>query len=211
MARDDRAPEDLQLLLDRLAAGDEAAADLLIERSVKRMHRLAHFLLKVKYPHIRRWYETDDVFQNAALRLRRALKDVKPASARDFLNLAGVQIRRELTDLARHQFGPEGPGKHHASGPPIPEADEAGDRRGVEGEALGPGPATEAQWRDFLQHVQESLPEEEREVFDLLYVQDLSQEEAARLLGVSVPTVKRRWRAARLRLHKAIHGGPPRQ
>jgi RNA polymerase sigma factor (sigma-70 family) len=85
----------------------------------------------------------------------------------------------------------------------------AGDRRGVEGEALGPGPATEAQGRDFLRYVQESLSEEEREVFDLHYVQDLPQEEVARLLGVSVPTVKRRWRSARLRLHEALHGPPP--
>ena len=211
MARDDPAPEELQPLLDRLAAGDESAADRLIERSVSRLYRLARFLLKARFPHVRRWYETDDVVQVAALRLRRALKVIKPASPRDFLNLAGVQIRRELTDLARHEFGPEGPGKHHESEQPVPGADQAGERRGVEGEALGPGPATEAQWRDFLQHVQESLPEEEREVFDLLYVQDMSQEEAARLLGVSVPTVKRRWRAARLRLHGAIHGGPPRQ
>jgi RNA polymerase sigma-70 factor (ECF subfamily) len=209
MARDDHAPEDLQPLLDRLAAGDAAAADLLIERSVKRMCRLAHHLLEVRFPHVHRWHETGDVVQAAALRLRRALEAVKPASPRDFLNLAGVQIRRELTDLARHEFGPEGPGKHHESEQPVPGADQAGERRGVEGEALGPGPATEAQWRDFLRHVQESLPEEEREVFDLLYVQDLSQEDAARLLGVSVPTVKRRWRAARLRLHEAIRGGLP--
>jgi RNA polymerase sigma factor (sigma-70 family) len=44
------------------------------------------------------------------------------------------------------------------------------------------------------------LPEEERSVFDLLYYHDLSQAEAAELLGVSVPTIKRRWAAARMRL-----------
>ncbi len=80
MARDDHADEALRPLLERLAAGDESAADLLIEHSVTRMHRLAHIIMKVKFPHVRRWYETDDVFQNAALRLRRALKTVKPAT-----------------------------------------------------------------------------------------------------------------------------------
>jgi RNA polymerase sigma-70 factor (ECF subfamily) len=36
------------------------------------------------------------------------------------------------------------------------------------------------------------LPEDEREVFDLVRIQGMSQAEAAQLLGVSVVTVKRR-------------------
>src|SRR5262249_2078503 len=119
------------------------------------------------------------------------------------------QIRRELTDLARHEFGPEGPGRHHDSAAPEPGAEQAGERGGREHADLGAGPATEAQWRDLLGHVEDALPAQEREVFDLLYAQELSQEPAARLLGVSVPPVKRRWRAARLRLHQALRGGLP--
>jgi RNA polymerase sigma-70 factor (ECF subfamily) len=38
----------------------------------------------------------------------------------------------------------------------------------------------------------ESLPEAEREAFDLVRIQGLSQSEAARVLDVSVTTVKRR-------------------
>jgi hypothetical protein len=48
VARADHAQDDLQPLLDHLAAGDAAAADLLIERSVGRMRRLARFLLKAR-------------------------------------------------------------------------------------------------------------------------------------------------------------------
>src|SRR5947208_1773826 len=114
MSRDNTS-DDLQPLLDRLAAGDASATDRLIEHSLRRLYRLAHHLLRARFPHVRRWYETDDVVQAAAVRLSRALKAVKPASPRDFLNLAGVQIRRELTDLARHEYGPEGPGRHHDS------------------------------------------------------------------------------------------------
>src|SRR3954454_17307777 len=126
MARDDHAQAELQSLLDRLGAGDESAVDRLIEHSVGRLHRLAHFMLQ-DFPHVRRWYETGDVAQAAALRLTRALKAVKPASPRDFLNLAANQIRRELYDLARHEYGPEGPGAHHASGPMGPAASESGE------------------------------------------------------------------------------------
>jgi RNA polymerase sigma-70 factor (ECF subfamily) len=46
----------------------------------------------------------------------------------------------------------------------------------------------------------EKLPEAEREVVNLLFYEALSQDEAAKLLGVNVRTVKRRWQSARLRL-----------
>ena len=204
MARKGDEDEDLRLLLERLAAGDEQAADLLIERSVGRVRRLAHFMLKGS-PRVRRWYETDDVAQAIALRLRRALREVRPASPRDFLNLAAVQVRREVCDLARHEYGPQGAGAHQATGP----AGRPGDRPGGGDEAPGPGPATQALWRDWLQFVEGSLPAEEREVFDLHHVHGLPQAEVARLLGVSVPTVRRRYRGALLRLHEATHLGPP--
>ena len=38
----------------------------------------------------------------------------------------------------------------------------------------------------------DELPEEEREVFDLVRIQGMTQAEAAQLLGVSAVTVKRR-------------------
>ena len=60
------------------------------------------------YPHLRRWEQTDDVFQTAALKLHRSLAEVKPESVRQFFGLAATQIRRTLIDLARHHYGPEG-------------------------------------------------------------------------------------------------------
>ena len=67
----------------------------------KRLSRLARKMLR-SYPGVRRWELTDDIVQNAALRLWQCLDAVKPASVRSFINLAAVQIRRELIDLARH-------------------------------------------------------------------------------------------------------------
>jgi len=204
MAHRDQQDDALQALLDRLAAGDESAVSGLIQHSVRRMHRLAHFMLQ-DFPRVRRWYETDDVFQAAVLRLVRALQDVRPASPRDFVRLAATQIRRELYDLARHEFGPEGPGAHHATPPPERGAGGTKAEQWDEHAGSAAGPATQARWRDLLLHLEGVLPAEEREVFDLLFVLELSQEEAARQLGVSVPTVKRRWRSARLKLHDARH------
>jgi RNA polymerase sigma factor (sigma-70 family) len=64
----------------------------------------------------------------------------------------------------------------------------------------GPAPARMTE----LHRQIDGLPAEEREVFDLLWYQELPQAEAAALLGVSVPTIKRRWLSARRRLHKLL-------
>jgi len=69
-------------------------------------------------------------------------------------------------------------------------------------------PANLAAWAELHRQV-EALPEEEREVFDLLWYQELTQAEAAGVLGVSGSTVKPRWVAARLRLLQALGEGWP--
>ena len=63
-------------------------------------------------------------------------------------------------------------------------------------EGLGPAPASSVSGLSpdgyrMLQAIGE-LPEDEREVFDLVRIQEMSQAEAAHVLGVSVVTVKRR-------------------
>ena len=47
------------------------------------------------FERVRRWAETDDVLQNALVRLLKVLGSVKPQTSRDFLALASLQIRRE--------------------------------------------------------------------------------------------------------------------
>jgi RNA polymerase sigma-70 factor (ECF subfamily) len=49
------------------------------------------------------------------------------------------------------------------------------------------------------------LPDEEREVVNLLFYGGLTQQEAARVLGVSLRTVKRRWQSARCRLYEKLN------
>jgi DNA-directed RNA polymerase specialized sigma24 family protein len=50
----------------------------------------------------------------------------------------------------------------------------------------------------------ESLPEEERELFDLLLYWGLTEAAVASVLGVSLPWVRVRWSEDRLTLHQAI-------
>ncbi len=187
----------LQHWLDRMHQGDDRAGEHLIRHAEERLRRLTHKMLR-NFPALRRWEQTDDVLQNATLRLHRSLADVRPESVRHFYNLAAVQIRRELLDLAKHHFGPLGAAAHHhTEGGTLPdEASEAGEPETLEG------------WTRFHEAI-EALPEEEREVFNLLWYEGLDQPGAAAVLGLGLRTVKRRWQKARLALFEALRGEPP--
>jgi RNA polymerase sigma-70 factor (ECF subfamily) len=176
------------------AGGDASAREALLHAACERLHRLTRKMLR-DFPEVRRWEQTDDVWQNAALRLWRSLEEVQPVDVRHFLRLAALQIRRELIDLARRHAGQEGMATHAGDWDGAPGHDNRGE--------LTFEPRRLAEWQEFHSRV-EGLPEEEREAFDLLWYHGLSQEQAAAMLRVSVRTIKRRWRSARLRLHEAL-------
>jgi RNA polymerase sigma-70 factor (ECF subfamily) len=196
----------LQLQLDRLNSGDETARDELLKIAYDRLLRLARKML-ARYPGVQRWEQTDDVLQNAALRLWKSLRDVRPESVRSFINLAAVQIRRELIDLARHHEGGAGPGRpREGPGPRDGSASTLVPRDS--GTDTG-DPARLADWTEFHNHI-EALPGEEKEIFDLLWYQGLTQAEAAAVLEVTERVVRYRWRAARLKLHEQMGDRLPR-
>lgn len=188
----------LQQLLDKASFDQPELYDELLQRACERLRLLARKRLR-GIPALRRWVETDDVLQQAILRLHRSLMEVKPPTVKDFFGLAALQIRRELLDLYRHFFGPEGEGaNHHTDGAGKAADDEGGPLLKVAQDGDLP-----TGW-DHLHDLIESLPQDEREVVDLLFVHELTQEEAAQLLGCSLRTVKRRWQSARISLQEAI-------
>jgi RNA polymerase sigma factor (sigma-70 family) len=187
----------LQGLVDLAKTGDPKAKTLLLDHSCERLLRLTRRMFR-GYPGLRRWEATDDVFQNSLIRLHRALAQVELQSVRHFLNLAAVQIRRELLDLKKHHYGPEGAARHHHTD--HQPSDEAGGALSAKSEE----PEDLTLWADF-HAVVGALPEELREIVDLLYYDGLTQEEAATLLGLSPRTLKRRWQTAKVYLHKKLH------
>jgi RNA polymerase sigma-70 factor (ECF subfamily) len=197
----------IQGWIDRLKGGDETARGQLIDAAYQRLVHLARKMLR-DFPRVHRWEQTDDVLQGAALRLLRTLTDVQPANAADFFRLAGLNVRRELLDLAKHYYGPLGPGAHHATVEQRPNASGSSVQAHDPAVESDDGPERLAAWTEFHQQV-EQLAEEEREVFSLLWYQGLTQAEAAEVLGVSERTIKRRWQTARLRLHDALGGHLP--
>ncbi len=188
----------LQILIDKTLAGDLDAKEDLLDHACERLMSLTRKMLQ-NYPGIRRWEQTDDVFQNSMIRLHRALIHVRIESTRHFFNLAALQIRRELIDAARRYFGPEGIGANHHTDVQ-PSDDQGGTLHNKAQE-----PDDISTWTEF--HVQvDQLPSEELEVVNLLFYEGLSQEEAANVLGISARTLKRRWQSAKLKLYKELTG-----
>jgi RNA polymerase sigma-70 factor (ECF subfamily) len=196
-----RTPQ-LHQWLDRAQAGDRAARDELLKSVVHRLERLARKMLG-RFPSVRGWADTGDVLQNAMLRLLRALEEVRPPSVRDFFGLAAEQMRRELLDLARQANRARrvaaDPAETLSDDDPMPVADAA----------VGGDDHDELElWQRFHETVMR-LPVEEREVVSLIYYHGWSQPQVAELFGVHERTIRRRWRAACVRLHKLLHGRFP--
>jgi RNA polymerase sigma-70 factor (ECF subfamily) len=191
----------VQALLDQAACGDDDAYGELLARASERLLKLTRKMLK-NYPHLRRWEQTDDVFQSAAIRLHQSLSKVRPETVRQFFGFAATQIRRTLIDLARHHFGPEGhAAKHQTDG-------------GKYGDMLQAQPDPNAEpgslegWAAFHAAV-DGMPDEEKQVFDLVWYGGTTQREAAEILQISERTVIRRLHKARRQIKKSLHGEQP--
>lgn len=182
--------------LGRLEAGCPEAQEAIIEHTCERLQNMAKRMLRTS-PKVRRWAETDDLLQDALVRLHRSLAQVKPTTTKEFYGLAATQLRRQLIDLARKHFGPEGIGTNL----PTNESDRISLVASTPPESLD-------DWSEFHQQV-ELLPVELKEVVDQLWYEGLTQSDAAKVLGISLATLKRRWQAARLSLIEAMQGAIP--
>lgn len=179
-------------LRELLGGEDRLDREALLGVAAARMTRIARKML-AGYPHLRRWEQTDDVFQQAALRLYRSLADVRPESVRAFWGLAATQIRRTLVDLLRHHFGPQGAASHENASQ-------------VQFESVADATSdafTLAEWETFHEAVGQ-LPDDEREAFQLIFYGDATYAQAATVLGVSERTVLRRVLVARRLLAEAV-------
>lgn len=182
--------------LVRLQTGDDAARAEILAICDTRLRDLSHRLLG-RFAKVRRWDDTDDVAQNAALRLYRALTDTVPDSPRGLMGLMATQIHRELIDLARKHSGPMSYAANHGTNV---RRDRDGEVFVVE-EFADQGDADDeeipiARWEQFHAAV-EALPDEQREVFKLVWYLGLDQQAAAEALGMSLRTLARRWHEGR--------------
>jgi RNA polymerase sigma-70 factor (ECF subfamily) len=192
--------------LARLAAGDLGARDEIISLCGDRLRTLAHRML-ARFPNVRRWDDTDDVFQNAAMRLHRALAQLPIESPRELMALAATQIHRELLDLARHHAGPSSYAANHGTNI-APRGSAPGQSRVHHVDRIASAEDHIERWSAFHEAVSR-LPAEQREIFHLVWHLGADQQTIARLLDCSERTVKSRWREVREAVKAALDGQAP--
>jgi RNA polymerase sigma-70 factor (ECF subfamily) len=190
----------LQKCLDRWQAGDRDAADDLLRMAGTRLEKLARRMTR-SFPNVRDWTETSDILQNSLIRLLRTLQNMRPATTRDFFNLAAVHIRRELLDLARHYRGKnwvplDGPVHKDPHRTPQPRP-----------EPVTPQADDFDLWTRFHEAV-DQLPTEEREVVGLVFYHGWTQAKIAELFGVDERTIRRRWSSACQKVRELVGGIP---
>lgn len=185
--------------LARLRQGDARAQEELIAYAEARFRSLASRMLK-EFPNVKRWEQTDDILQTALVKLHGALQNTKPQDRQHFLRLSTLQIRRTLVDLARHY---QGAGWKIEGNSPQDLDATCAPRQDAERFVDTNEPSTLEDWTAFHEAVAK-LPEQERDVFELLWYQGLSQLEASAVLEVTERTVRRYWTSARLRLSSLL-------
>jgi len=171
----------VQRYLDELA-GDSPAEPVvraLLDRAAGRLWRLCAALLHRSYPRLTRPplnLQVDEMLSAVVERLLKALREARPTNVRQFFALASQHMRWELNDMARRLD--EEPDA--VTLPPELVPAQASSESGLSPDAL----------RIF--GAIDRLPEDDREVFDLVRIQGMSNAEAARVLEVSPMTVMRR-------------------
>jgi RNA polymerase sigma factor (sigma-70 family) len=171
----------VQRCLDALAG--ETPADPLIrallDRAVGRLEMLCASMLYRAYPRLTRpplCLDADEVLGAVVERLLKSMHAVRPRTVREFFALANRHLRWELNDLTRRLD----------EQPPAVEL-----REGLVPAPAGSSSVLAPAGRRILEAI-DGLPVDEREVFDLVRIQGLTQAEAAEVLGVSAKTVQRR-------------------
>lgn len=183
----------IQRYLDALP-GDTAAEPIvreLLERAVGRLRLLCTRFLYKSYPRLTRPpvnLEADELLGGVVAGLLTALRKTRPPTVRRFFALANQHIRWQLNDLARR-------------------LDERPAAAALAETAVAPPPSTafglSPDGRRMLEAI-EGLPEDEREVFELVGIQGLTHAEVAMVVGASTKTVQRRLNRARLLLAERL-------
>src|SRR5262245_47033769 len=184
----------IQGYLDALP-GDAAAEPMvreLVERAVGRLRLLCATFLHKSYPRLTRPpvnLETDELLGGVVAGLLTALRTTRPPTVRRFFALANQHMRWQLNDLARRL-------DERPAAAALPEPGVAAQPASTTS-GLGPD------GRRMLGAI-EGLPEDEREVFDLVGIQGLTHAEVAAVVGASEKTVQRRLNRARLLLAERL-------
>ena len=191
---------DLQNLIERLRSGDESARGALLERVHHRLRRIAAATLQKDFRRLSARHDVDSVVDEAWAQLMKALETNRPVTVDEFYRLIFRKVRHVLLDMARRQSRDDARRQDET---PVEERSDSES-------PFDPGdttyePSRLAFWTEFHKEV-ESLPDEQRVVFDFHYFAEFPQAEIARLLDLHPKQVSRLWIAATVRLAQRLDG-----
>jgi RNA polymerase sigma factor (sigma-70 family) len=178
---------ELQSLLDRLRAGDKAARRAFLEQVCGRLRRLASKILYGSFPNLQTRHDVDSIVHETWLRLMQAVDKADPPTVGDFFRLAAHKIRQVLLDMADRQRRID-QRETFLSRADSREANRDLGNQTYDGARL-------ALWTEFHNKVG-SLPDAERNVFEMHYYLGLPQAEIAKVTGMHPRKVSYLWIAA---------------
>jgi RNA polymerase sigma-70 factor (ECF subfamily) len=185
------AREDEHVLVAAAKAGDVRAFEELVSRYERKIFRLTMNITRNKE-------DAEDAMQDAFLKSYAHLKEFEGTS-RFYTWLVRIAANEALMRLRKrrpNQFSLD---------EPIQGED---DLMPIELEDWGPSPEQrfeQTEMRQILSGVIDELEPDYRSVFALRDVEQLSTEETAKALGISVPAVKSRLLRARLKLRQKLN------
>jgi len=183
--------EDEHLLVAAAKSGDTAAFEELVSRYERKIFRLTMNITRNRE-------DAEDAMQDAFLKSYSHLKNFQ-GDSRFYTWLVRIAANEALMRLRKrrpNQFSLDEP----------IEGDE--DLMPRELQDWGPGPEqrfAQTEMREILSSVIDELEPEYRTVFVLRDIEELSTEETADVVGISVPAVKSRLLRARLKLRQKLN------
>lgn len=188
---------DVVSLIAKVRAGESDSRELLAACIYERLVKLARLMLRNGSQQVRRWEQTEDLAQSAWFRIQRVLENehLSFEDETQFYRFVARHVRFEMIELYRKHKSQHG--SHQTKQSQSAEGLDNDGELFFGNDTLDP--KSIAAWGEFHAAVEE-LPDSEKEVVDLLWYQGLKQQDAADLLKVDVKTVKRRWRAVKLKL-----------
>jgi RNA polymerase sigma factor (sigma-70 family) len=186
--------QDIEGLLDRLRRGDETARRAILDRAHHRLVRIATAIFHEEFRDLRGRHDVESVVSELWIRLVGALEKAQPRTVEGFFGLVFINVRHILLDLVRRRRRDDARRRGGPLGGDEPRVPGAFDRADTTYD-----PARLALLTELHQQV-ETLPDDERNVFDLRYYGGYSQAEIARILGLHPRKVSRLWCSATERL-----------
>jgi RNA polymerase sigma-70 factor (ECF subfamily) len=200
-------PDSLRVVLERAAAGDAAAWEELVRLHHGRLRRMIALRLD---PRLQGRIDPSDVLQEAYLDASRQLPSYLGAPPLPFFlwlrQLAGTRLAKAHR---RHRGTQRRDVRREVALGGIPEASSAALAEGLAGHETRPSEAAaRAELRDRLRAAIDRMDPIDREVLALRHFEQLSNAEAARVLGLTPAAASKRYIRSVERLRDLLGGWP---